>query len=549
MSPWLYVLFIDGLLQELRSQGLGVHITVAHKNTLEKTWVEALMYADDLVMLADTPAELQLMMDVIAKYARKWRFQINDGKTKVMCMFETKKQQVARESNWGSTWMCGTNVIATTQSYVYLGVTLTPDLDFTTHIEQLQHRLQLQKREASLLGVRADGMPPALAIRLWQAYVEPKFSYACGMWMHETNTKAHAVVNNIQRQGARQLLGLAQLNDAICDPPPCAALLETQLKPAHVLRIMGLLRFWRIVLSRPKESILRQVWEVIDSHHSTAHPLSLNLEVRELQRRYPAELGTTVPHPSRKQAWKDLIDGVASAEMREWVRMHTARGGRVHAYCQISLKHDQDNPHSAPAHLADVALSSSQRRDITLMRTQSAAYVAAHAQSRSDTELFGNEAEYRHRYCTQAQCSGLRVVDSTAHVMPHCPAHNAPPGASHVSRCGRCAKRTNRERAHHLTRRRGHGHAPRAAATRVPAAAHDRREQHALHGSTPGQCELYPGSIHRALASRRAGALIGAFAASINDEIRAACPLFIDGGCGQRDQDTILFFFVLFLRR
>jgi hypothetical protein len=35
MSPLLYVLFIDGLLQELRSQGLGVHIT--HKNTLEKT--------------------------------------------------------------------------------------------------------------------------------------------------------------------------------------------------------------------------------------------------------------------------------------------------------------------------------------------------------------------------------------------------------------------------------------------------------------------------------------------------------------------------------
>jgi hypothetical protein len=49
---------------------------------------------------------------------------------------------------------------------VYLGVTLTPDLDSTTHIEQLQHRLQLQKREASLLGVRADGMPPVLAIRL-----------------------------------------------------------------------------------------------------------------------------------------------------------------------------------------------------------------------------------------------------------------------------------------------------------------------------------------------------------------------------------------------
>jgi hypothetical protein len=79
---------------------------VAHKNTLEKTWVEALMYADDLVMLADTPAELQLMMDVIAKYARKCRFQINDGKTKVMCMFETKKQQAARGNPIGARPEC-----------------------------------------------------------------------------------------------------------------------------------------------------------------------------------------------------------------------------------------------------------------------------------------------------------------------------------------------------------------------------------------------------------------------------------------------------------
>jgi hypothetical protein len=70
--------------------------------------------------------------------------------------------------------MCGTNtnVIATTQSYEYLGVALTPDLDPTTHIKQLQHRLQLRKREASLLGVRPDSIPPAgasfpaLAIRL-----------------------------------------------------------------------------------------------------------------------------------------------------------------------------------------------------------------------------------------------------------------------------------------------------------------------------------------------------------------------------------------------
>jgi hypothetical protein len=70
------------------------------------------------------------------------------------------------------------------------------------------------------------------------------------------------------------------------------------------------------------------VWDTIDSHHSTAHPLSLNLEVRELQRYNAApRLNWAVrPHIlAASRRWKDLIGGVASAEMRDWVRTHTGR--------------------------------------------------------------------------------------------------------------------------------------------------------------------------------------------------------------------------------
>ena len=52
----------------------------------------------------------------------------------------------------------GGQEIAIAQSYVYLGVTMTDDLDFTTHISQLKHKLDTQKREAILLGAKSgDG--------------------------------------------------------------------------------------------------------------------------------------------------------------------------------------------------------------------------------------------------------------------------------------------------------------------------------------------------------------------------------------------------------
>ena len=108
----------------------------------------------------------------------------------------------------------------------------------------------------AVVGVGSITLPFDRANRLWQVPVEPKFAYACGIWMHANNTKAHALVNSVQRRGAKLLLGISNIDEANTEPPSCAAMLETNLKPAHVLRIMGLLRFWRIVLSRDDSSIL-----------------------------------------------------------------------------------------------------------------------------------------------------------------------------------------------------------------------------------------------------------------------------------------------------
>jgi hypothetical protein len=86
--------------------------------------------------------------------------------------------------------------------------------------------------------------------------------------------------------GAKLLLGISNIDEANTEPPPCAAMLETNLKPAHVLRIMGLLRFWRIALSRDDSSILHQVWDVIESHAPITDGHSLNGEIHRLQEKY-----------------------------------------------------------------------------------------------------------------------------------------------------------------------------------------------------------------------------------------------------------------------
>ena len=74
LSPWLYAMYINGLHQALRSKGLGV--------TVYGRLVPLLLYADDL--LSKNASEAKAMHDVVTDYARRWRFDINHGKTNLV---------------------------------------------------------------------------------------------------------------------------------------------------------------------------------------------------------------------------------------------------------------------------------------------------------------------------------------------------------------------------------------------------------------------------------------------------------------------------------
>ena len=77
LSPVLYSLFINGLAKKLKECGCGgVNVGVE--------LLQVLLYADDLVLFAESAAELQQMLNVLEEYCGEWRFEINVGKSKVM---------------------------------------------------------------------------------------------------------------------------------------------------------------------------------------------------------------------------------------------------------------------------------------------------------------------------------------------------------------------------------------------------------------------------------------------------------------------------------
>ena len=76
LSPILFTCFIDDLATRLRNAGGGLPIN-------ERT-LHSLLYADDVVLLADDEQALQQMIDIVDQFCRDWRLDINPDKSKVM---------------------------------------------------------------------------------------------------------------------------------------------------------------------------------------------------------------------------------------------------------------------------------------------------------------------------------------------------------------------------------------------------------------------------------------------------------------------------------
>ena len=76
LSPVLFNCFINELAKKLRDTNMGLQV--------EDKLINALLYADDVVLMAETPEHLQKLIDVVDDFCRKWRMDINLKKSEIM---------------------------------------------------------------------------------------------------------------------------------------------------------------------------------------------------------------------------------------------------------------------------------------------------------------------------------------------------------------------------------------------------------------------------------------------------------------------------------
>ena len=133
-----------------------------------------LLYADDTLIFAESLVEMQLALDAVGVYCRKWGLSINQTKTKVVIF---SRDKVKKHFNF----KIGTINIDQSSEYCYLGVQFNFNGKFNKAIDE---RMEPARKAMFGLNEKAVNLllPPDIQIDLFEKMIAPIFLYGCEVW-------------------------------------------------------------------------------------------------------------------------------------------------------------------------------------------------------------------------------------------------------------------------------------------------------------------------------------------------------------------------------
>ena len=107
LSPILFAIFIDDLAEELKCAQTGINIDDDH--------LALLMYADDVVLIADSHSKAQQGLDIMSHWCTAWGMKVNIKKSQVV-----HHRNPQRKRHQTPLILCGAEMEYVTD-YKYLG--------------------------------------------------------------------------------------------------------------------------------------------------------------------------------------------------------------------------------------------------------------------------------------------------------------------------------------------------------------------------------------------------------------------------------------------
>ena len=192
LSPCLFSLFFDSLSDEIKALGKGV--------PFDNEKLSILLYADDVVLLAESESDLQIMLDVLSNWCKKWRLDINDTKTQVIHFRNPSKQRSVFQ------FYCGDQELKTVSQYKYLGLVFNEFHDMSRTAKSVAASASRALGLIISKFYANGGMLYKVFTKVYASLVAPIIDYGAAIW----GLKEYSCINAVQNRACRVFLGLGR---------------------------------------------------------------------------------------------------------------------------------------------------------------------------------------------------------------------------------------------------------------------------------------------------------------------------------------------------
>ncbi|XP_053374736.1 uncharacterized protein LOC128547066 [Mercenaria mercenaria] len=203
-----------------------------------------LLYADDIVLVANSAENLQAMLNKMHEWCKPWRVLINCEKSKVM---HFRKGRAERSDHQ---FTVGDNQLETVDSYKYLGIILHDKHDFSYNCESLSKGAgrALGSVISKIHCMKNCGFKTFQ--KLYNSCVVPILDYSASVW----GFKHFQAADSVQNRAIRYYLGVHRFT------PKLALLGETGWIPSTYRRWICIIRYWNRLVKLNDNRITKRVF-------------------------------------------------------------------------------------------------------------------------------------------------------------------------------------------------------------------------------------------------------------------------------------------------
>ena len=187
-----YADVMDKIAKEIKNQNLGIKID----NNENK--VGCLLWMDDVLLMADTPKELQKLLDTTERIAKKYHIEFGEPKSKIMVL--------GKNPNKNTGWKIGEQQMAITEDYKYLGEIINRKRSMKKQLSETRRKVEgaLQTiltvaGDPNLLGIQMETI-----WKLVETCIQPIASYGSELW--DLNKEEIAIANRTLNSILKRIL-------------------------------------------------------------------------------------------------------------------------------------------------------------------------------------------------------------------------------------------------------------------------------------------------------------------------------------------------------